>query len=1427
MTGRMTFRTVLIGDGTLVLRCADHLIAAGHTIDALLSTDAAAVRWASANGTRLVASPAELLSAVEGRGCDYLFSIVNFRILGPEIIAIARRAAINYHDAPLPRYAGINATSWAIMAGKRVHAVSWHLIAAEVDTGDILVQRPMPIDEDDTSLSLNVKCHEAAASSFVELMQGLESGTLVPRPQDLSQRTYFARHRAPPNAGVIDWRRPVLEIARLVRALDFGPYDNSLGSAKILLDGTAYLCRSARALSGVSGVPGAVLGVTDESITVACGVGALDILAVAHLDGRGVSIPDWIGESQLQVGSELPLASSDQLQRIEATFAETAPHEQFWVRRLAELEPATHPFLSVRDSKRVERRRSRRVEIPSILREMAQARGETGIVWAAALIGEYSARVAGVGVCDIAFVSETTQALSDAAPGLMQRSVPLRIERRSGERLTDAVARLSTELARVERRKTWVCDAAARRTGFTVAPPLPVGLVVGDAAAIESPAPLTFVVAADGAECYLIYEDHQLTADDAERVVGQLETFVGDLARDAERSLNEINLVNDDERHRLLVEWNDSHRDYPRDVPLASLVQAQVARTPDAPAVTFADETLSYAELNARANRLARELVRHGAGPDVLIGLAVERSVDMMVALLAIVKSGSAYVPLDPMFPKDRLAYMVEDSGLRILITQTSLRASLPAFAGAVLDVDAPTWDGNSHANLDVPVGPDHLALVIYTSGSTGRPKGVEIGRGALINLLWSMREWLALSTNDRLLAVTTISFDIAGADIWLPWLVGAQTIVASRAAAADGEQLETIIKKHDITFLQATPVTWRQLLGVGWVGKSDMQAVCTGEAMPIEVASELAPLVGKLWNLYGPTETTIWSTGVRVSTVGDRISIGRPVANTQCYILDEHGQPVPAGIPGELYIAGDGLARGYLNRPDLTAEKFVPNPFAANAGDRMYRTGDVARYLPDGTIECLGRTDHQVKIRGYRIELGEIESALRTHPSVRQAVVVAREDVPGDKRLVAYVVSHDEPAPSQTLRAHLKESLPDFMVPSAIVTLDAIPLTANGKIDRRALPSPEPGVNRDDTSVVTARTHVEKQLSEIWEDLFKLPRVGVADNFFDLGGHSIMAVQMMARVARVFGKQLPLNALFESPTIERLAKHIEDASRTLDLHSIVSIQAAGARPPVFWIPGGAGLGLFRLRSIVTRLGPDQPVYGLGSNRPESLDHIEGVEERSRKYVELVRRVQPRGPYCFVGFCAGGLIAYEMAQQLSAVGETVPFVGMINCPFPNFPKTRVANLLIELQRQLYKLRAAWSRGVGPLAFVREKLAARRHVELPTHGAPVSAPDPEKAESARRLQQLLDAAGEVFGRYRPRRYTGSIALLNSDDMAYRGVSKSLDRRLHWKKYVAHAEVVEFKGGHDEVFDASEAGSFGETLQRALERATNGAAAAARS
>ena len=610
-----------------------------------------------------------------------------------------------------------------------------------------------------------------------------------------------------------------------------------------------------------------------------------------------------------------------------------------------------------------------------------------------------------------------------------------------------------------------------------------------------------------------------------------LEAAVGN----PDRHISELPMLTGPERMELSDAVNRTRMEYPRHLCAHELVAQQATATPDAIAVICGEDRITYRELMLRSNRLAGRLRGMKVRPNVLVALCVERSVNMVAALLAIWKAGGAYVPLDPQYPKDRLAFMLADSGAQVLITEDHLIEALPTDLPAVLWLDNESgWEpSEGEQPLAGQAGPDDLAYVIYTSGSTGKPKGVCVPHHALVNLLSSMRRQPGMVSSDRLLAVTTLSFDIAGLELYLPLISGAQLVIASRAAVGDGCALAQLLSIHDISIMQATPATWRLLLESGWRGTPGLKILCGGEALPRNLAEQLLATGSELWNLYGPTETTIWSTMHRVQSGPATVPIGRPIDNTRVYILDEDQQLSPPGVAGELYIGGDSVAQGYLHRPELTKERFVEDPF--HAGERMYRTGDLVRRLPGGDLEYLGRLDHQVKMRGFRIELGEIEAALERQPDIRHVVVVCDETQHG-ARLVAYVVPRGRAvADPSALRRILSTELPEYMVPAIFISLDTMPLTPNGKVNRRALPPPD-SATAPSGLYVPPHTRIEKEVAAIWQDLLAQPRVGLDDNFFDLGGHSLLVVQLQSRLRRLFQRELSIVDLFQHPTVRATA---------------------------------------------------------------------------------------------------------------------------------------------------------------------------------------------------------------------------------------------------------------------------------------------------
>ncbi len=629
------------------------------------------------------------------------------------------------------------------------------------------------------------------------------------------------------------------------------------------------------------------------------------------------------------------------------------------------------------------------------------------------------------------------------------------------------------------------------------------------------------------------YNTDLFDATTIERMAGHFQRLLECVVEKPDMRLSGLEILSKEERRHLLVDCNATALDYPSEKCLHHLFEAQVDQTPESAAVIFEDTQLTYQELNMRANQLAHHLK------------------------LGILKAGGAYVPLDPTYPPERLAYMVEDADISILLSQKEVFADLLEDRESkiedsdspfsilhsqnkviCLDTDWPKIAKASESNPESQSTAANLAYVIYTSGSTGKPKGVAIQHQTLINFLISMAQRPGLNKDDTLLAVTTLSFDIAGLELYLPLVSGAKLILASREAASDARRLRALLTESSTTIMQATPATWRMLLDSGWKEGQDLKVLCGGEALPRELANRLIGSGASLWNMYGPTETTIWSAVCPIESEAGIVPVGQAIGNTQIYLLDGNFQPLPIGVYGELYIGGEGLARGYLNRPDLTSEKFIPDPFCSESGGRMYRTGDLARRLPDGTIEFSGRIDHQVKVRGFRIELGEIEAVCQQHPAIAEVVVMVREDVPGDKRLVAYLVCNETDQPSRReLHEFVRKELPDYMIPSFFILLDALPLTANNKINRNALPAPDSARPELEKNFVAPESALEKVIVDTITGVLKIDKVGIYDNFFELGGHSLLAMRIISQLHDSFQVELPLRNFFEEPSVSGIIK--------------------------------------------------------------------------------------------------------------------------------------------------------------------------------------------------------------------------------------------------------------------------------------------------
>jgi aspartate racemase len=773
-------------------------------------------------------------------------------------------------------------------------------------------------------------------------------------------------------------------------------------------------------------------------------------------------------------------------------------------------------------------------------------------------------------------------------------------------------------------------------------------------------------------ETRIIIDYDRSLFDDAamEAMLGHYRTLLEGMASNPGSAVGDLPMLTEKERHTILVEWNETTADYPRDATIHGIFETHAAETPDAPAVVLADTQLTYRDLNERANKLAHRLTELGVSPGTLVAVCMDRSPGLIVALMGVLKAGAAYVPLDPAYPQERLAFMLEDTSAPVLLTEEKVIDILPAHKAHTIRMDA-DWHEIAGEPVDNPpsgVGPDALAYVIYTSGSTGQPKGVCCRHAGVPNLLTDFNRHTPILPGHRCSLWASISFDASVYEIFSALLAGGALYIVSDAVRYESDAFFEWLSDNRISSSYVPPVMLNDLLE--WIqhnpGRLSLRRLMVG-VEPINeklLASIMEQVPGlTIVNAYGPTEATIISTlyDVVPRSARDRNTpIGKPIKNSKIYLLDSLLRPVPVGVAGEIHIGGVGLADGYLNRPELNATRFIHDPFSGDPGSRLYKTGDTARFLSDGNIEFVGRVDHQVKVRGFRVEPGEIEFALRQHPSVKDAVVLAKGDRTGVKRLVAYIVPAGVAAGGAELRAFLKEKLPEYMVPTAFVSMEAFPITPNGKLDRAALPEPE--ITRADiqSRFVAPRNEIEHQLVLIWERVIGIKPIGVTDSFFDLGGHSLLAVRLFTEITRVFGTDLPLAAIFQHPTIEQIAALIRGQTLTQAGDSLVAIQSAGSKPPLFFVHAYGG-GVFFYRELADSLGADQPFYGLqsvgldGKKRPHT-----NVREMAAHYITEMRAVQPNGPYYLGGRCLGAYVAFEMANQLHAQGERIAILSILD-----------------------------------------------------------------------------------------------------------------------------------------------------------------------
>ncbi|MEM1368159.1 MAG: amino acid adenylation domain-containing protein [Cyanobacteria bacterium P01_H01_bin.15] len=1280
------FSCYLIGQGSFLLPCAQYLQQQGHIIHGIISENMPELNiWSESQGIPLISAEEDIVEFLSQESFDYLFSIFNLKILSSEVLKLPKRGAINFHDGPLPKYAGIYAPTWAIYNGETQYGITWHLMEAGIDTGEILQQEIFSVEPNETALSLNLKCYQAAIKSFKTLTHKLILPNLELTSQEVEKRTYYSLIQRPCPGNLVCWNMPVAQVDRLIRCLDFGSSSSVLGYPKLFIEGTFYAILEAHTREhSVGVVPGTVISVSSEKIQIALFDGSLEIDQISTLEGSDVPFSTAISLHHLRSGRELSSYASDLLTNLGDTERRLFSHEPYWISQLQSWEPTIFPtqqsfkIPAVENLVRFQLNLQQTVIHQIIVQNLAES-PQDFLTWSFAV---YLSRLLEVNTVCLGFDigAGNPNILSD----FFATCVPLRWSidsQQSGEMNWNEGKK---QLAALRQHQTYARDLICKQSELQplqVGIGITTGLSLAELTLIEN-SQLTVAFSPDLHYVWVVSDPKVLEPITTEAVFKEYLYFLSALLHNFKQPLATLPLVEND---RIApIECKVEHSEELNDAQISCLhhlFEKYVSIQPDKPAVIAPDgHSLTYQQLNDLADRLASYLQRENLSHhQSRVGVHLPRSLDAIASILGILKAGATYVPLDPEYPAERRKYMISHTDMSCVITHRGY--SLPVTSQNVRPIYLDQlWDllPPQNQSFTASSDPDAPAYMIYTSGSTGQPKGVVIPHRAAVNFVNVATDVYNITQDDRVLQFTSLCFDTSIEEFFSFLAAGGTVVLRNEAILSSATALIDYCRQWSITVLDFPTAYWQTMLNdlvtAQPLPDSVRLIIVGGEAMNLFSAQQWQTTYGnhpKLINSYGPTEATVACLFYDVdSDIHDRMTvpIGRPTKGMQVYLCNKSLQPVPPGVPGEICIAGKQLAQGYWNAPQKTEQSFVLAPF--NPTVRLYRTGDLGRCLSDGNIEYLGREDSQIKIRGFRVELGEIEVQLMSMPEVENALIILREDEPGNKQLVAYVIlGYDNSDAIAKIKHELTALVPSYMLPNSFVVLKKFPLTPNGKVDKRALPAPE---YQGTAKLVPAQDELEKQLVKIWEQVLNKRPIGVQDNFFDLGGHSLLAVKLFAEIEKRFGRTLPLATLFQAGTIAKLATVIR-SENWLSPSSLVPIQTSGSKVPLFFCPPAGGHSLI-YQALARHLGPEQPIYALEIRGADgSLNLNTSLEERVQLYIKLVCQVQPQGPYTLLGLSSGGLTAWAMAHKLELQGDQVALLTLIDTSNPK--KTRIMPLL--------------------------------------------------------------------------------------------------------------------------------------------------------
>lgn len=1174
MSKKNLFSCYLIGEDSLLIQCAEILFTKGHSILGVVSMLADIKEWAFKHGIPYFDSLKTAEAVMAEIKFDYLFSIINPYLISASLLKLPGQLAINYHDSLLPHYAGVHVTSWTILNNEKTHGITWHIMTEEIDEGDVLKQAEINIEDCETALSLNLKCYQEAITTFAELADELATKNIKRTAQDLSQRSYYFYNQKPQGNGWINWGSSAEDIDRLCRALSLGQYTNRLSLPKFILGDQAFVINKLQISldNHHHAPPGTILEISNDQWRIATATQGISLLQISSPEGRSYSLVDLAERYNLRVGNCLPIPEISSYEKLEKLSTAYFKHEAFWVRELAQFKPATFPFLPLNlfaeRNKKVNFNLLYTLNFPELLCQQLESHFSSDEPLSVVMLSLWLVYLYRMGNQNNLGVSLNNSQLPEDLFMFMSSQNPFLVYLQDEMCFEEVLKVVIQQYGQIKSHHSYLRDVVQRYPKLSLHDGIsPIAVVILDEHQVEFVecrlnAAMVLVISADGKNLSL-YVDAELVKIEPHffaalnNIPGHLDVLLNAIVENKSQIIAKLPIMTAKERKQILIDWNQTTTDYPKDKTIPELFKEQVKKTPHNIAVSYESHSLTYSELDKKSDDFASYLQRHGLKTGERAAISTDQNLYFIIGLLAILKSGGIYVPVDPCYPHQHIRFILEDCNPNIILTNDKykkiMQDSIPVVDKQIkiilLEEHLAITDKNEKTEIfsrnaaasKIP------AYIMYTSGTTGNPKGVIVGHQAIIRLVKNTN-YIEIKPHDRIAQAANAGFDAATLEIWGALLNGAHLVCVPKSILLDVVQFSKFLQQKSITVLWLTSALFNQYASACVSMFKDLTYLLVGGDVlnPERIKTLFTCHQGAphyILNGYGPTENTTFSSVYLITEAASEkltIPIGKPISNTTAYVLDHYLEPIPIGVIGELYVGGDGLAYGYLNCLELTQKKFVLNPFNKDLESKLYKTGDMVRWLPDGNLDYLGRQDNQIKIRGFRVELEAIQLNLLQHDSIAQCLVLEYENVKHIKSLAAYIIPREGLNLNiSDVRDFMEQKLPFYMVPSFFVLLEKFPLNANGKIDIKLLPTPDLNQRHIKTEYKIPKTAIEKQLVNIWSELLTNPNIGVDDSFFDLGGHSLLLTELILLLEEKFKFKFKLYNFLEQPTVAHLAKLI------------------------------------------------------------------------------------------------------------------------------------------------------------------------------------------------------------------------------------------------------------------------------------------------